>query len=309
MIRDKKNLAEILRLWQALFLMYLASQMRSHPSELFLCCSNASIYLRGCHYSQAPISQNHFFLMKHSMCRSPSVAAIATAFATLEHPFLWLPSIGTYPKGQAVSWCKPGKHHVVSNPLGKLPTVLNAWTNLPYTHCCGNHKRENLCLFSARKRDTSILNIRASSCRTLPDVGFSHCFSRRGYASSATMIFSSINENSSSFTDPPTTFLPTRGTRDFYPEDMRRRNWLFSEWKNVSEIFGFEPYDAPLVENLSLFEKRSPSLKEQLYTFEDKSGRLLALRAEMTPSLIRLLKRKGASLSLPLKWYSIPQCW
>ena len=103
---------------------------------------------------------------------------------------------------------------------------------------------------------------------------------------------------------------PPRGTRDFFPEDMRLRSWLFGHFHAVSRLFGFEEYDAPVVESEELYiRKAGEEIVDQLYNFADKSGRRLALRAEMTPSLARLVLQKGGSLSLPLKWYSIPQCW
>ncbi len=103
---------------------------------------------------------------------------------------------------------------------------------------------------------------------------------------------------------------PVRGTRDFLPEDMRLRSWLFGHWRATAAEFGFEEYDAPLVEPLELYvRKAGEEISGQLYTLTSKSGVELALRPEMTPSLARLILRKGGSLSLPAKWFSIPQCW
>lgn len=103
---------------------------------------------------------------------------------------------------------------------------------------------------------------------------------------------------------------PPRGTRDFYPQDMRQRNWLFGHFHDVARLFGFELYDAPVLESAELFiRKAGEEIVDQLYTLDDKSGRHLALRPEMTPSLARMVLQKGGSLALPLKWYSVPQCW
>ena len=103
---------------------------------------------------------------------------------------------------------------------------------------------------------------------------------------------------------------PVRGARDFYPEDARLRSWLFSHFKEVSRIFAFEEYDAPIVESESLYTRKSgEEITNQIYNFEDKGGRRISLRPEMTPSLARLIIQKAPSLSFPLKWYSIPQCW
>ncbi|MEW6751598.1 MAG: histidine--tRNA ligase [Candidatus Latescibacterota bacterium] len=103
---------------------------------------------------------------------------------------------------------------------------------------------------------------------------------------------------------------PVRGTRDFFPEDMRLRNWLFGHFHEVSRLFGFEEWDAPVVESEELYTRKAgEEIVQQLYTFSDKGGRPLALRAEMTPSLARMVLQRAASLPLPLRWYSIPQCW
>jgi len=103
---------------------------------------------------------------------------------------------------------------------------------------------------------------------------------------------------------------PVRGTRDFFPEDMRLRTWLFDHWRETAAQFGFEEYDAPVVEPLELYvRKAGEEISGQLYTLTSKSGKELALRPEMTPSLARLILAKGGSLSLPAKWFSIPQCW
>ena len=103
---------------------------------------------------------------------------------------------------------------------------------------------------------------------------------------------------------------PPRGTRDFPPGEFRLRNWLFDHFRKVSALFGFEEYDAPVVESEDLYTRKAgEEIVDQLYTFEDKSGRKLALRPEMTPSLARLVLQKGGALPLPIKWFSIPQCW
>ena len=75
-------------------------------------------------------------------------------------------------------------------------------------------------------------------------------------------------------------------------------------------LFAFEEYDTPVVESVELYTRKAgEEIVEQLYAFEDKSGRNLALRPEITPSLARLVLQKAGSLALPIKWFSIPQCW
>ena len=101
-----------------------------------------------------------------------------------------------------------------------------------------------------------------------------------------------------------------RGTRDFYPEDMRLRNWLFQKFHHAALSHGFEEYDAPMLEMEELYTRKSgEEITQQLYNFEDKGGRRISLRPEMTPSLARMVMARSGALPLPLKWYSIPQCW
>jgi len=103
---------------------------------------------------------------------------------------------------------------------------------------------------------------------------------------------------------------PPRGTRDFYPEDMALRSWLFSQWRETATLYGFEEYDAPVLESEELYvRKAGEDVTQQLYSMEDRSGRKLALRPEMTPSLARMVLARRGALPLPLKWFSIPQCW
>ena len=111
-------------------------------------------------------------------------------------------------------------------------------------------------------------------------------------------------------TPPKVKFRVPRGMRDFYPEDMVGRNHLFDSWRKAAEHFGFDPYDAPVVENLDLLKRKSgEEIVNQIYAFQDKSGRELALRAEMTPTLARMIAARQGSLSFPIKWYTIAQCF
>eukprot|EP00026_Physarum_polycephalum_P008266 Phypoly_transcript_08347.p1 GENE.Phypoly_transcript_08347~~Phypoly_transcript_08347.p1 ORF type:complete len:509 (+),score=90.65 Phypoly_transcript_08347:76-1527(+) len=103
---------------------------------------------------------------------------------------------------------------------------------------------------------------------------------------------------------------PVKGTRDFAPEDMRVRNWLFDQFRTVSHSFAFHEYDAPILESEELYTRKGgEEITEQVYNFTDKAGRAIALRPEMTPSLARIVLKMGTRLAMPLKWFSIPQCW
>jgi len=103
---------------------------------------------------------------------------------------------------------------------------------------------------------------------------------------------------------------PVKGTRDFYPEDLRARTWLFAQWREVARQFGYEEYDVCVLEHVDLYiRKAGDEITSQLYEFKDKGDRHVALRPEMTPSLARLVLAKGAALAMPLRWYSLPQCF
>lgn len=103
---------------------------------------------------------------------------------------------------------------------------------------------------------------------------------------------------------------PPRGTRDFPPEEKRLQKWLFGEFEYVSNLFGFDHIDFPVLESEELFvRKAGEEITDQLYNFEDKGGRRVTLRPELTPSLARLALQRGKGLPLPAKWYAIGQCW
>eukprot|EP01111_Echinosteliopsis_oligospora_P010312 TRINITY_DN3182_c3_g1_i1.p1 TRINITY_DN3182_c3_g1~~TRINITY_DN3182_c3_g1_i1.p1 ORF type:complete len:538 (-),score=217.87 TRINITY_DN3182_c3_g1_i1:32-1621(-) len=103
---------------------------------------------------------------------------------------------------------------------------------------------------------------------------------------------------------------PVKGTRDFAPDDMRVRNWLFGHWREVARLFAFQEFDTPILEHEELYvRKAGEEITAQMYNFKDKADRPVALRPELTPSLARLILKLGNQVSFPLKWFSIPQCW
>ena len=96
------------------------------------------------------------------------------------------------------------------------------------------------------------------------------------------------------------------GFREFYPEACAGRNHIFGQWRRVARAFSFQEYDAPVLEPLELYiEKSGPEIVGQLFNFEDRGGRAVALRPEMTPSLARLVGAKANSLKRPIKWFNI----
>jgi len=101
---------------------------------------------------------------------------------------------------------------------------------------------------------------------------------------------------------------PVKGTRDFYPPEMAVRNWIIDGWKKVSVRNGFEEYDGPIFEYLKMFQiKSGDEIVEQLFSFQDRGGRDLALRPEITPTLARMVNQRINSLPKPIKWFSVPR--
>lgn len=102
-----------------------------------------------------------------------------------------------------------------------------------------------------------------------------------------------------------------KGTRDFYPEDMRLQRYIFDVWRRVSERFGYEEYTAPLIEMTDLYRAKTGEeiVNDQTYSFTDRGGRDVSIRPEMTPSLARMVAARQQELRYPLRWYSIPNLW
>jgi histidyl-tRNA synthetase len=104
---------------------------------------------------------------------------------------------------------------------------------------------------------------------------------------------------------------PYKGTRDFYPEDLIKRNYIFETWKKVLVSNGFVEYDCSVIENAEVYLAKSGDElgSKQLYSFIDKGDRKIALRPEMTPSLARIVSAKFGEMKFPLRWFSIPNCF
>lgn len=105
-----------------------------------------------------------------------------------------------------------------------------------------------------------------------------------------------------------TTFSSLPGFRDFYPDDFAVRALITAAWRDAARRYGFEEYDGPPLEPLELYiEKSGSEIVRQLYNFEDKGGRQVALRPEMTPTLARMAGARARSLRKPIRWFSVPQ--
>lgn len=104
---------------------------------------------------------------------------------------------------------------------------------------------------------------------------------------------------------------PVKGTRDFYPEQMAIRIWLYNQLRAVAESFGYQEWEAPILESLELYAAKSGEelVKEQSYVFMDRGGSEITLRPELTPSLARMIAQKQNELAFPVRWWSFGPFW
>ena len=104
---------------------------------------------------------------------------------------------------------------------------------------------------------------------------------------------------------------PVKGTRDFYPEEMARRVWLYERIRAVGRRFGYQEYEGPALEPIALYAAKSGDelVKEQAFVLTDRGGDELALRPELTPTLARMIARRQGRLSPPVRWWSFGPFW
>src|SRR3989344_8985612 len=99
-----------------------------------------------------------------------------------------------------------------------------------------------------------------------------------------------------------------KGVRDFYPEDQFLQRYLFEHMERVCEQYGYEEYNASILEPAELYRSKTSEeiVNEQTYTFTDRGDREGTLRPELTPTLARMIAGKRHELYFPVRWYSIP---
>ena len=101
---------------------------------------------------------------------------------------------------------------------------------------------------------------------------------------------------------------PYKGCRDLFPENKRTQNYLFEMMKKTASLHGYEPYDGPMLEEVSLYRAKSGQelINEQIYSFHDRGDREVAIRPEMTPTVARMVAQVYREIPKPIRWYSIP---
>ena len=102
-----------------------------------------------------------------------------------------------------------------------------------------------------------------------------------------------------------------KGTREFYPEQMALRNFIYDKVRSASQVFGYQEWDAPFIETIDLYAAKSGEelVKKQSFTFEDRGGDFVTLRPELTPSLARMIAAKQGELTYPVRWWSFGPFW
>jgi len=108
-----------------------------------------------------------------------------------------------------------------------------------------------------------------------------------------------------------TSIQGVKGARDFYPEDMAVRQWLYRAIRRVSESYGYQEWDGPFLEKIDLYAAKSGEelVNQQSFVFTDRGGEPITLRPELTPSLARMVAQRQAELVFPLRWWSFGPFW
>ncbi|MCZ2126545.1 MAG: histidine--tRNA ligase [Anaerolineales bacterium] len=102
-----------------------------------------------------------------------------------------------------------------------------------------------------------------------------------------------------------------KGTREFYPQQMALRNYIYEKVRAAAQAFGYQEWDAPFIETIDLYAAKSGEelVKQQSFTFQDRGGDFVTLRPELTPSLARMIAAKQGELTFPLRWWSFGPFW
>jgi len=102
-----------------------------------------------------------------------------------------------------------------------------------------------------------------------------------------------------------------KGTREFYPEQMALRNFIYDKVRYASQIFGYIEWDAPFIETIDLYAAKSGEelVNKQSFVFTDRGGDEVTLRPELTPSLARMIAAKQGELNFPVRWWSFGPFW
>lgn len=102
-----------------------------------------------------------------------------------------------------------------------------------------------------------------------------------------------------------------KGMREFYPEDLAVRNYLYQKVRQAASLFGYQEWESPYVETIALYAAKSGEelVEKQSFVFSDRGGDKITLRPELTPSLARMVAKRQSELTFPLRWWQFGPMW
>jgi len=101
-----------------------------------------------------------------------------------------------------------------------------------------------------------------------------------------------------------------RGTRDFFPDELELRRRVEKKMREVVFRWGYREVATPEFEHLELFTLRSgEGIIEEMYAFQDKGGRDIALRPELTAPVLRMYVNEAKVLNKPIRWFYFGDCF
>ena len=101
-----------------------------------------------------------------------------------------------------------------------------------------------------------------------------------------------------------------RGTRDFLPDEMARRRVVESALRRAALSFGYGGVQTPTFEHTALFVARSgEAIVDEMYVFEDKGGRSMSLRPELTAAVMRLYASSMTHTPKPVRVFYAGPCF
>jgi histidyl-tRNA synthetase len=104
-------------------------------------------------------------------------------------------------------------------------------------------------------------------------------------------------------------FKSPKGTKDYLPEEMIKRQFVLEVIREKFEDYGFDCLETPIIEDWNLLAaKCGEEIKQQIFKFEDKAGRELGLRFDLTVGMARVVAN-NPQLPKPFKRYCIAPVW
>ncbi len=104
-------------------------------------------------------------------------------------------------------------------------------------------------------------------------------------------------------------FTPPRGMRDITPEAMAKRDYVYDRLRRMLRLFGYSLVEPTHIEKIeTIFAKAGPAIEKEIYAFEDKGGRRLALRFDLTVGMARMVA-SNPDWPKPIRLAAISNVW